>query len=60
MSKNKTLSNAKSATNDEHYIQLAYIQKEVNAYLDCVTSGATDIKNCQMLRKPHNGAKGNK
>ena len=34
MSKNKTLSAAKSAKNDEFYTQYADIQKEVNAYLD--------------------------
>ena len=34
MSKNKTLSDAKSAKNDEFYTQYADIQKEVNAYLD--------------------------
>ena len=34
MSKNKTLSAAKSAKNDEFYTQYADIQKEINAYLD--------------------------
>jgi RHS repeat-associated protein len=34
MSKNKTLSSAKSAKNDEFYTQYADIQKEINAYLD--------------------------
>ena len=34
MSKNKKLSDAKSAKNDEFYTQYADIQKEVNAYLD--------------------------
>ena len=34
MSKNKTLSAAKSAMNDEFYTQYNDIQKEVNAYLD--------------------------
>ena len=34
MSKNKTLSAAKSAKNDEFYTQYNDIQKEVNAYLD--------------------------
>ena len=34
MSKNKTLSDAKSAKNDEFYTQYADIQKEINAYLD--------------------------
>lgn len=34
MSKNRTLSAAKSAKNDEFYTQYADIQKEVNAYLD--------------------------
>lgn len=34
MPKNKTLSDAKSAKNDEFYTQYADIQKEVNAYLD--------------------------
>lgn len=34
MSKNKTLSAAKSAKNDEFYTQYADIQKEVNAYLN--------------------------
>lgn len=32
MSKNKTLSAAKSAKNDEFYTQYADIQKEVNTY----------------------------
>jgi len=31
MSKNKTLSDAKSEKNDEFYTQLADIQKEINA-----------------------------
>ena len=34
MNKNKTLSAAKSAKNDEFYTQYADIQKEINAYLD--------------------------
>ena len=34
MGKNKTLSAAKSAKNDEFYTQYADIQKEINAYLD--------------------------
>ncbi len=34
MSKNKTLSAAKSAKNDEFYTQYNDIQKEINAYLD--------------------------
>lgn len=34
MSKNKTLSAAKSAKNDEFYTQYADIEKEINAYLD--------------------------
>lgn len=34
MSKNRTLSAAKNAKNDEFYTQYADIQKEVNAYLD--------------------------
>ena len=34
MSKNKTLSAAKSAKNDEFYTQYVDIQKEINAYLD--------------------------
>ncbi len=34
MSRNKTLSAAKSAKNDEFYTQYADIQKEINAYLD--------------------------
>ena len=34
MSKNKTLSAAKSAKNDEFYTQYSDIQKEINAYLD--------------------------
>ena len=34
MSKNKTLSAAKNAKNDEFYTQYADIQKEINAYLD--------------------------
>ena len=34
MSKNKTLSAAKSAKNDEFYTQYNDIQKEVNAYLE--------------------------
>ena len=54
MSKNKTLSDAKSAKNDEFYTQHA----------DHVTpwskGGATDISNCQMLCRTHNRAKGNR
>ena len=42
MSKNKTLSAAKSAKNDEFYTQYA------------------DVRNCQMLCKTHNRAKGNR
>lgn len=34
MSKNKTLSAAKSAKNDEFYMQYADIQKEIIAYPD--------------------------
>ncbi|MBR2679447.1 MAG: hypothetical protein IKE23_01555, partial [Exiguobacterium sp.] len=34
MSKNRTLSAAKNAKNDELYTQYADIQKEINAYLD--------------------------
>ena len=34
MSKNKTLSAAKNAKNDEFYTQYSDIQKEINAYLD--------------------------
>ena len=33
MSKHKTLSDAKSAKNDEFYTQYANIQKKINAYL---------------------------
>ena len=45
MSKNKTLSAAKSAKNDEFYTQYADIQKEINAYLDHDTnaSGRIDL-----------------
>ena len=45
MSKNKTLSAAKSAKNDEFYTQYADIQKEINAYLDYDTnkSGRIDL-----------------
>lgn len=32
---NKNLTKAKSAKNDEFYTQFAYIQKEINAYLEC-------------------------
>ena len=52
--KNKTLSAAKSAKNDEFY----------TLYADHVTpwskGGAMDIKNCQMLCRTHNRAKGNR
>ena len=54
MSKNKTLSAAKSAKNDEFY----------TLYADPVTpwskGGAMDVKNCQMLCRTHNRAKGNR
>ena len=42
MGKNKTLSAAKNAKNDEFYTQYA------------------DIRNCQMMYKTHNRAKGNR
>lgn len=47
MSKNKTLSAAKSAKNDDHVTPWS-------------KGGATDIKNCQMLCRTHNRAKGNR
>ena len=56
---NKKLSEAKNAKNDEFYTQYEGIQREINAYLE-YKGGATDIKNCQMLCKIHNRAKGNK
>ena len=43
MSKNKTLSDAKSAKNDEFYTQYADIQKEVNAYLDYDPTGSFSV-----------------
>ena len=59
------LSDAKKARKDEFYTQYSDIQREINEMdADHVTSwskgGATNIKNCQMLCKTHNRAKGNK
>jgi len=54
---NETLSKAKNAKNDEFYTQYEGIQREINAYLE-YKGGETDIKNCQMLCKTHNRAKG--
>ena len=56
---NTNLNNAKTAKMDEFYTQYEGIQREINAYLE-YKGGATDIKNCQMLCKTHNRAKGNK
>ena len=50
MSKNKTLSSAKSAKNDESYTQ----------YGDMHRGDAADIKNCQMHCKTHNRTKANR
>jgi len=51
MSKNKTLSAAKSAKNDEFYTQYADIQEEINAYLDYdpdVFRGKTVLFSCDL------------
>ena len=54
MSKNKTLSAAKSAKNDEFYTQ----------YADHIPpwskGGTADIRECQMFCRTHNRAKGNR
>lgn len=55
MSKNKTLSAAKNAMNDEFYTQYADIQKEINAYLDYDTDvfrGKTMLLPCDRP-EPH-------
>jgi len=53
MSKNKTLSAAKSAKNDEFYTQYADIQKEINAYKwSCQDSQATVSSNPFIANGP--------
>ena len=54
MSKNKTLSAAKSAKNDEFYTQY-------NDHIPPWSKGGTaDIRECQMFCRTHNRAKGNR
>ena len=57
---NTNLSKAKSAKNDEFYTQYADIQMDADHVTAWSKGGATDIRNCQMLCKTHNRAKGNR
>ena len=56
---NSNITEAKRAKNDEFYTQYQDIEKEIGAYIEYNTD-VSDAKNCQMLCKPHNRAKGNR
>jgi hypothetical protein len=56
---NSNITEAKRAKNDEFYTQYHDIEKEIAAYIE-YNPDVSDAKNCQMLCKTHNRAKGNR